>query len=478
MTDGVSASADLRDIAQPDGPAARAVDQQVLDVLETAAGRRHALHDHVEDLLVLEQAADLDALDQRGLGPAYVPGRHADGLRLLQVDLDLDRGLHGRLDQLGTLHTVDTRDGIANPAGGLLEDDRVLAVHAHGQWCVDPGEQAEAGGRRVAALDDRSDFVHPLGGVGHDVGGHAGQVAYGLLQQADRLVVVGIGIDAHPDIGGVHVDDPVATDRPAQVRGRGGDPGHVLHGAAELGRLGRHPLPRRPGRSLELKRDVAITEARDQRWTEERNGDGSDDGAGRRRENDRPDAPTEPGQGRLVAPADPLERVAVAETAGLRRAQQQHGQCRGDDDRDQEGRSNGHRVRRDQRGEERTGPAVDHRRGHDGQPDDHGGIDQGSPGRDPALPDRLRDRLGLRLEPLLAQPPERVVRRRDCFIDHDGQGGRQPGEHERIHFLAQRAENQRGGDDRQRHRDDGDHDCSPLQPQREQRGEHQDPADQ
>ena len=60
------------DVAEADVTAAGPVDQQVADVVDAAARLRRALDDDVEDLLLLEHAADLDALEQRGLRAAHV----------------------------------------------------------------------------------------------------------------------------------------------------------------------------------------------------------------------------------------------------------------------------------------------------------------------------------------------------------------------------------------------------------------------
>ena len=52
-----------------------------------------APHHDLEDLLLLEEVADLDAGQQRGRGPSDVAGLETDGGRLVEVDLDLDGGL-------------------------------------------------------------------------------------------------------------------------------------------------------------------------------------------------------------------------------------------------------------------------------------------------------------------------------------------------------------------------------------------------
>jgi hypothetical protein len=59
-------------VAQAHLAAARPVDQHVLDAGQAVAGGGLAPHDHVEDLLVLEQVADGDARQQGGRGATDV----------------------------------------------------------------------------------------------------------------------------------------------------------------------------------------------------------------------------------------------------------------------------------------------------------------------------------------------------------------------------------------------------------------------
>ena len=75
-----SAIADVGDLAEPHVTAAGPVDQQVADVLDAASGVRVALDDDVEDLLLLEHAADLNALEQGRLGATHIAGRDAERL--------------------------------------------------------------------------------------------------------------------------------------------------------------------------------------------------------------------------------------------------------------------------------------------------------------------------------------------------------------------------------------------------------------
>ena len=121
--------------------AARPVDQQVADVLDAAAGLRHALDDDVEHLLLLEHAADLDALEQGGLRTTDIARADAESLGLLQVDLDLDVRL-GRLRlHLGLDNAVDLRHQILDPLTLLGEDLRILSVQSDSDRGVQPGQR-------------------------------------------------------------------------------------------------------------------------------------------------------------------------------------------------------------------------------------------------------------------------------------------------------------------------------------------------
>ena len=121
--------AHVGDLAQTDVIAARSVDEQVLDVRD-----RHAspgpLHDHLEDLLVLEDAADKEALNERGLSAAHVAGLDPGLSGLGDVDLDLHVRLLGGQPDDRVDDAVDLRH--ERPHLGRLgaEVVQVLAVHA------------------------------------------------------------------------------------------------------------------------------------------------------------------------------------------------------------------------------------------------------------------------------------------------------------------------------------------------------------
>ena len=76
-------------------------------LVDARARRRHALHHDVEDLLLAEDASDLDALQQRGLGAAHVAGLDAAAAGGVELGLDLDRRLRRRQLDLRVDDAVD-----------------------------------------------------------------------------------------------------------------------------------------------------------------------------------------------------------------------------------------------------------------------------------------------------------------------------------------------------------------------------------
>ncbi len=69
-------------VAEADAAAFGLVDHEVPHVRDALPRLRLALDDHVEDLLALEHASDLEALDHRGFGAAHVAGLDALGAGL------------------------------------------------------------------------------------------------------------------------------------------------------------------------------------------------------------------------------------------------------------------------------------------------------------------------------------------------------------------------------------------------------------
>ncbi len=127
--------------------AVRAVDQEVPYALDAPADAGCTLDDDVEDLLLLEDAADLDALQQRGLRAAHRTRGDAEGLCAVEVHLDLDDGLHERGIDDGVHDTVDIRHQLLDPVSLVAEDLLVLAEQPDDEWVLDTGQDVEVPAR-------------------------------------------------------------------------------------------------------------------------------------------------------------------------------------------------------------------------------------------------------------------------------------------------------------------------------------------
>src|SRR5689334_1649771 len=112
---------DLGDIVEADGAAVRRVDGEVADARQALADLRLAPDDHVENLLVLEQAAHLDA-GKHGRGcAADVAGLDSVLLCAGEIRLDLDCG---SLEERMRADRRDSGDGpgqLSNFGGLVLE---------------------------------------------------------------------------------------------------------------------------------------------------------------------------------------------------------------------------------------------------------------------------------------------------------------------------------------------------------------------
>ena len=125
--------------------AAGRVDQQVANVGHAAARVGRALHDDVEDLLLLEDAADLDALKQRGLRAAHVAGLDPVRAGLGEVDLDLHVGWVGRqLDPRGRRRRRPRARACCIRRRLRAQDGQVLAEDAHDERRWSAGQHVEA----------------------------------------------------------------------------------------------------------------------------------------------------------------------------------------------------------------------------------------------------------------------------------------------------------------------------------------------
>ena len=161
MTDGDGTTRTSATWSRRTCPPLGCVDQHVADALDATSGGRRAPHDDIEHLLLFEDAADLDALQQRRLGATHVTRGEAERLCLRKVDLDLDRRLQVR-DALRASTTPSTSAITARTRSACVRSTvEVLAEHTHDERLVGASEHVEAlapdrvvtGGQRTHVLD-------------------------------------------------------------------------------------------------------------------------------------------------------------------------------------------------------------------------------------------------------------------------------------------------------------------------------------
>src|SRR5690242_8822497 len=99
-------------IAQAYLIAGLAVDQQVLDIIRIPANFRTSPDYDVEYLLLLEQATDSDAADQRRSGTANITGLEAICPGLIEINFDIDRLLLGLWLDLRVLNAFNFSQGL------------------------------------------------------------------------------------------------------------------------------------------------------------------------------------------------------------------------------------------------------------------------------------------------------------------------------------------------------------------------------
>ena len=243
------ADAHGRYLAQPHVPSVGQVQHQVLDVAHAVPHLGRAPDLDLEDLLLFEQGADVDARDQGGGGAPDVTGLDAHLLRLGQIDLDLDGRLFLQVLDPHVLGAVDAGEDRADLLGLLLQHFEVLAVDPHGD----------------GILHRREDLLELVLRVGQDTALQAGVPGHDRLDRVDGLVVVGSRIEADPHLGAVGADDLVAVDGPADM---GADVAHTRHGPQLLGGPvgdAGHRRQRGAGSAVEADQKIGLLQRRQHR---------------------------------------------------------------------------------------------------------------------------------------------------------------------------------------------------------------------
>ena len=236
-------------ISQPYLRTGLGIDQEVLDIVEVLADVRVSPDHDVEHFLLLKQAAHRDPADQRRRGPAHVTGLKTVLPGFLEIDLDGDFLLLGLRLDLRALDSTDSRQNLPNLFCLGAENAKIFPVDAHGDRLILAGQG----------------LAHLPGEIGVHLAVDSGLGSDHLLHGHQRRLVVGLWIQAYPDLRRIRVGDIMrqqraadlrrrvahSRDRPQIVNERCGEAIHRLHGCARW--------------RLQFDEYVGLLEGRDQR---------------------------------------------------------------------------------------------------------------------------------------------------------------------------------------------------------------------
>jgi hypothetical protein len=170
------------------------VDEQPAHVGQVAAGPGRRPHHDLEHLLILEQAADLEARKQRGRGSPDVPWLQSVALGLGEIDLDRHVGLLHLALEVDALDAVDGAQNAPYPRRRRTENRGVRAED------TDKDRIARFGQNSPDALLLVGLHVPDEARVAVDRAAHCGE----------RSPTVGLVVHGHPEPGWVDVDSLVA----------------------------------------------------------------------------------------------------------------------------------------------------------------------------------------------------------------------------------------------------------------------------
>ena len=341
-------------------PSRRQLHRHPAEGEHVTAQLRHAPDDDVEDLLGVEDLADLDAAHQRGHGVAHGRGADADLLRAVAVERHFDLRHERQRLHLDVGRTLDRGHRLADFGSLPLQDVELWSEDPHHNRRARPGQHfldALAQIRQQVplqsriAVDDRLDLRHGLG------------VVHGW-------------VETDPQLGKVDADDLVGHFRPADVRAEVADARDRAQLVARPDGDAPHRVERR-GRLLdpvhqeivflEVRQELFAEEGERHRRREERGGD------------DRQGPPRRRDQSREEPPVSPLERADQRGFPFGRRLRQEHQrQRRRHDERHEQRRDDGQHVSQRQRPEKGTRQTIEEEHRQEHEHDDHAAVDDGA----------------------------------------------------------------------------------------------------
>ena len=240
-------------------------------------------------------------------------------------------------------HAVDSRHDAQRSPRLSTKRREVLPVNPDHQRLVGACQDVDVvAACRVVAFSERAHVTDALSRVGGDVVIHAACTVHHRLDRRERPLVVGVRLEADPELAGVDVHELVAGHCATDVGAHLVDPRDGAQLAAERRRDPSHPRVRRPGRRVEAHEHVAVLELRDRGCIQERHRGESDD----RRDADdnqrRPRTSQEAPEGRPIARCECAQQRGVARNGSPR--EQCEAERRGEGERNEHGRTHRERV--------------------------------------------------------------------------------------------------------------------------------------
>ena len=177
-----------------------------------------------------------------------------------------------------------------------------------------------------------------------------------------------------------------------------------------------------------------------------------------------------------VKELEPLHQASFFPLAG-RAGKEEGRQGRSNRQSHEQRREGRGHIRVSQRREELPLDPAEEKDGEKDQRDDEGGVDDGAADLQRSLENHAEGREGIGPPPVLSQPPQDVFHVDDGVVDHLADGDGQAPERHRVEGGTEPAQDQDGGEKRERNRGEADGGCFQVEKKEEQNHRHQDAAD-
>ena len=289
--------------------------------------------------------------------------------------------------------------------------------------------------------------------------------------------MVGLGVDADPELGEVRADDFVGDLGPADVRAEVTDFGNAAQLFADVDRDPPHGFERGAGLLDPVHQEVVFLKVGKELFAQ-----------ADRRPSPSPQRPRPAARrpSRAVAPggARPPDRCALRirtsgdsrrRSDGTRQEQQREG--RRDRERHQERGQDGQHIGQRERAEERAGKPFQEEDRHEHQDHDQAGVNDSASDFERGVEHDPKSRARVGERAIESQPAHDVLDVDDRVVNHLAHRDHQARDDHRVERRTHGRQDQCRGDQRQRNRRQADHGRAPVKEKRQQDDDHQHAAD-